>query len=152
MQTVDHRHDTRSFIRALKAGNTVWYAPDQDQGIKHSVFAPLFGIPASTLTATSRLASLTGAAVLPFIIERLPDNRGYALTIEPALDEFPGTDMESDARRFNALLEDQIRARPGQYLWMHRRFKTRPDGEAKLYPQKPRRVRRLRRLRRAGKI
>lgn len=147
-----HRHDTRGLIRALKSGSTVWYAPDQDQGLKHSVFAPLFGIPASTLTATTRLARLTGAAVMPFIIERLPDNRGYVLTIEPALDDFPGADSESDARRFNGLLEKQIRAHPEQYLWIHRRFKTRPEGEVKLYPPKPRRLKRLQRLERARKI
>ena len=147
-----HRHDIRGLIRALKAGDTVWYAPDQDQGLKHSVFAPLFGIPASTLTATTRLARLTGAAVMPFIIERLPDNRGYALAIEPALDNFPGADSESDARRFNALLEEQIRTHPEQYLWIHRRFKTRPEGELKLYPPKPRRLKRLQRLQRSTKI
>lgn len=147
-----HRYDLRGFIRALKAGEVVWYAPDQDPGRKNSVFAPLFGIQANTLTATTKLARLTGAAVMPFLVRRLPDARGYALTIQPALENFPGASETEDAARFNALMEAQIRAHPEQYLWLHRRFKTRPEGEARLYPPKPRRARRLERLRRSGKI
>jgi KDO2-lipid IV(A) lauroyltransferase len=143
-----HRHDLRGFIRALKSGEIVWYAPDQSQGRKNSVFAPFFGIPANTLTATTRLAKLTGAAVLPFLIQRLPDARGYALTIQPALENFPGESEVADATRFNALIESQVRANPEQYLWIHRRFKGRPQGEPKLYPPKPRRVRKLERARR----
>jgi len=151
-QQLIHRHDIRAFVKALKAGSVVWYAPDQDQGLKSSVFAPFFGIQTNTLTATTKLARLTGAAVMPFLIRRLPGARGYALTIQPPLEDFPGADETTDAVRFNALLEAQIRANPEHYLWIHRRFKTRPPGEAKLYPQKPRRARRLERLRRAGKL
>lgn len=144
-----HRHDLRGFIRALKSGEIVWYAPDQSQERKNSVFAPFFGIPANTLTATTRLAKITGAMVLPFLIRRLPDARGYALTIQPALENFPGTDETEDASRFNALIESQARANPEQYLWLHRRFKCRPDKQdPKLYPPKPRRVRKLKRARR----
>lgn len=146
-----HRHDTRGFIRALKAGEVVWYAPDQDPGRKNSVFAPFFGIQTNTLTATTKLARLTGAAVMPFLIRRLPDARGYALTIQPPLEDFPGDSETADAARFNALLEEQIRTNPEQYLWIHRRFKTRPEGEARLYPPKPRRARRLERFQRGGK-
>ena len=141
-----HRHDTRGFIRALKSGEVVWYAPDQDPGRKNSVFAPLFGIPANTLTATTKLAKLTGAAVMPFIIQRVPDAQGYMLAIEPALEHFPGADEVEDAARFNALLESQMRANPEQYLWNHRRFKSRPEGSASVYPPKPRRARRRKRL------
>ena len=140
-----HRHDIRGFIRALKAGEVVWYAPDQSLERKNSVYAPFFGIPANTLTATSKLAKITGAAVLPFEIKRLPDARGYALTIQPPLEDFPGDNETADATRFNALLEAQIREHPEQYLWIHRRFKKRPQGEAKLYPPKPRRARRMER-------
>lgn len=147
-----HRHDIRGFIKALKDGEVVWYAPDQSQARKNSVFAPFFGIQANTLTATTKLAKITGAAVLPFEIKRLPDARGYALTIQPPLKDFPGESEVADATRFNALLEAQVRANPEQYLWIHRRFKKRPEGEQKLYPQKPRRVRRLKRLQRSGKI
>jgi KDO2-lipid IV(A) lauroyltransferase len=143
-----HRHDLRGFIRALRSGEIVWYAPDQSQGRKNSVFAPFFDIPANTLTATTRLVKLTGAAVLPFLIQRLPDARGYALTIQPALDNFPGENEVADATRFNALIESQARANPEQYLWIHRRFKCRPKGDPRLYPPKPRRVRKLERARR----
>jgi len=140
-----HRHDIRGFIRALKDGEVVWYAPDQSQERKNSVFAPFFGIPANTLTATTRLARITGAAVLPFEIGRLPDASGYTLTIRPPLENFPGENETADATRFNALLEAQVRERPEQYLWLHRRFKKRPEGEQKLYPPKPRRARRMER-------
>jgi len=144
-----HRHDLRGFIKALKEGEVVWYAPDQSQERKNSVFAPFFGIQANTLTATTKLARITGAAVLPFEIVRLPDASGYVLTIRPALDNFPGENETADATRFNALLESQVREHPEQYLWLHRRFKKRPEGEQKLYPTKPRRARRMERKRKA---
>jgi KDO2-lipid IV(A) lauroyltransferase len=142
-----HRHDLRSFIRALKSGEVVWYAPDQGQQGKNSVFAPFFGIQANTLTATTKLAKLTGAVVLPFAIQRLPDARGYALTIQPALKDFPGENEVADATRFNALIEEQVRENPEQYLWIHRRFKGRPEGESRLYPAKPRRIKKQERAR-----
>ena len=145
---VIHRHDIRGFIKALKAGKVVWFAPDQSQSRKNSVFAPFFGIQANTLTATTRLAKMTGAAVLPFEIRRLPDASGYALTIKPPLEDFPGDNETADATRFNALIEAQVREHPEQYLWLHRRFKHRPEGEPKVYPQKPRRARRERRKQR----
>jgi KDO2-lipid IV(A) lauroyltransferase len=139
-----NRYDTRGFIKALKAGHIVWYAPDQDQSRKNSVFAPFFDIPANTLTATTKLVKLTGAAVLPFHIRRLADSNGYALTIGPPLEDFPGVSEVEDATRFNAIIESQVREHPEQYLWMHRRFKTRPEKGEKLYPQKPRRIRKKR--------
>ena len=137
-----HRHNIRGFIKALKNGEAVWYAPDQSQQRKNSVYAPFFGIQANTLSATTRLARLTGAAVMPFAIRRLPNARGYALTIQPPLEDFPGEDEVADATRFNALIETQVREHPEQYLWIHRRFKKRPAGEARLYPPKPRRAKR----------
>ena len=140
-----NRYDTRGFIKALRTGHVVWYAPDQDQARKNSVFAPFFGIPANTLTATTKLARLTGAVVLPFYIRRLPDSKGYSLTIAPPLENFPGANEVEDATRFNAIIESQIREHPEQYLWMHRRFKTRPVKGEKLYPQKPRRIRKKQR-------
>ena len=146
-----HRHDMRGFIRALKAGKVVWYAPDQSLERKNSVYAPFFGIQANTLTATTKLAKITGAAVLPFEIKRLPDARGYMLTIQPPLEDFPGKNETEDATRFNALLEAQVRENPEQYLWLHRRFKKRPAGEEKLYTQKPRRVKRLKREQRKAR-
>jgi len=143
-----HRHDLRGFIRALKSGEIVWYAPDQSQERKNSVFAPFFGIPANTLTATTKLAKITGAEVLPFLVERLPGAHGYALTIQAPLENFPGETEVADASRFNTLIESQVRKNPEQYLWIHRRFKCRPSKQdPKLYPPKPRRLRKLERAR-----
>ena len=137
-----HRYDIRALIQALRDNNIVWYAPDQDPGIKHSIFAPFFGMPAATLTTTSRLARITGAKVVPFRVVRLATNRGYELNIDPPLTGFPSEDLQTDASAINALLEKQIRTAPEQYYWVHRRFKTRPPGEAGFYSQKPRRIKR----------
>ncbi|BAZ93018.1 lauroyl/myristoyl acyltransferase [Thiohalobacter thiocyanaticus] len=127
------REDMRGFLRSLKRNMPVWYAPDQDYGREKSVFTPFFGVPAATITATSRLAAASGAAVVPFFPERRADGRGYVLRLQPALADFPGASPEADAARINALIEAQVRTRPGQYLWAHRRFKTRPGGAAAVY-------------------
>jgi len=123
------RDDSRALLGSLRAGMPVWYAPDQNHAGPQSVFAPFFGIPASTLTATARLARLSGAAVVPFFQARLPDGAGYLLVLCPALADFPGQDTAQDAARINRLIEDVVREIPEQYLWVHRRFKTRPAGE-----------------------
>lgn len=127
------RDDTRALLASLKAGMPVWYAPDQNHAGPQSVFAPFFDIQASTLTATSRLARLSGAAVVPFFQARLPDNTGYLLVLCPALEPFPGQDAEQDAARINRLIESVVREIPEQYLWVHRRFKTRPAGQPSPY-------------------
>jgi len=126
------RSDTRALLASLKRNLPVWYAPDQNHGGSHSIFAPFFGVPASTLTSTAKLAALSGAAVVPFFQMRLPGGEGYLLTLCPALEDFPGKDVEAATARLNRLFEDVIREMPEQYLWVHRRFKTRPEGEA--YP------------------
>ncbi len=123
------RDDLRAMLASLKQNRPVWYAPDQDYGINNSLFVPFFGIPAATLTATSRLARVSGAPVVPFFQRRLPGARGYELTLLPALEDFPGEDIEQDTRRVMNLIETRIRQQPEQYLWVHRRFKTRPPGE-----------------------
>jgi Kdo2-lipid IVA lauroyltransferase/acyltransferase len=115
--------DIRSMIRALKKNEAVWYAPDQSYRNKGAAMVNFFGIPAATTTATSRLARISGAAVLTYFPERLPGNAGYRVVIGPALEDFPGEDAIADAERFNRLLEAQIRRVPEQYLWLHRRFK-----------------------------
>jgi len=127
------RRDVRGTMKALKAGRTVWYAPDQDYGIKQGVFAPFFGIQAATVYATARLAEKTGAVVVPFTHVRLPGNQGYKICVHPALENFPVGDDVADAARINRLVEKFIRVQPDQYLWAHRRFKTRPAGEADFY-------------------
>jgi KDO2-lipid IV(A) lauroyltransferase len=115
--------DIRSMIRALKNNEVVWYAPDQSYRNKGAAMVKFFGILAATTTATSRLARISGAAVLTYFPERLPGSAGYRVYIGAALDNFPGADPGQDAARFNGLLEAQIRRVPEQYLWMHRRFK-----------------------------
>jgi Kdo2-lipid IVA lauroyltransferase/acyltransferase len=126
------REDIRAMLRALKRGEAVWYASDQNFGHKGSVFAPFFGIPAATNTATTRLASMTGAVVVPFFTRRLPDGR-YEQIISPALDNFPGPTPETDAERINRIIEDWVRQAPEQYFWTHRRFKDRPDDGPRFY-------------------
>jgi KDO2-lipid IV(A) lauroyltransferase len=125
--------DMRAILRVLKAGKIIWYAPDQDFGRERSVFAPFFGVPTATLVTTSRLARLSGAPVLPFYSERLPHNRGYLLRVGAPLAEFPSGDDLADATAVNAAIEAQVRRTPEQYLWIHKRFKTRPEGEPGLY-------------------
>lgn len=116
------RDDVRTLVTALRNNEPVWYAPDQSYRKKGAEMVPFFGIPAATNTATSRLARMTGAAVLPYFPERLPNGR-YRMVIHPMLDNFPSDDPIADAKRFNELVEDQVRKTPEQYLWLHRRFK-----------------------------
>ena len=135
-----HREDTRQLIKSLRKGNIVWYAPDQDYGRDHSVFAPFFGVQAATIVATSRIARLSGCAVIPFFCFREPHGH-YRLEIQPALENYPTGDDLADATRINKIIEDAVRQAPDQYLWVHRRFKTRPEGEPSVYPPKKRRSR-----------
>ena len=117
------RDDIRAMIAALKNNECVWYAPDQSYRKKGAEMVSLFGIPAATNTATSRIARMTGAAVLPFWVERLPGSAGYRAVIQPPLENFPSECPRADAERFHRLIEAQVRAVPDQYLWIHRRFK-----------------------------
>lgn len=127
--------DTRGLLASLKAGMPVWYAPDQHAGGPNSAVVPFFGIPASTLTTTSRLARLSGAPVVPFFQTRLPGDRGYLLVLCPPLADFPGADPAADAARLNRLFESVIREMPAQYLWTHRRFKPHADDPVSRYRQ-----------------
>jgi Kdo2-lipid IVA lauroyltransferase/acyltransferase len=117
------RDDIRSMIAALRRNEVVWYAPDQSYRKKGAQMVPLFGIPAPTNTATSRIARMTGAAVVPYFVARLPGAAGYRVVIQPPLADFPGDCPQADAERFHRLVEAQVRAVPDQYLWIHRRFK-----------------------------
>mmetsp|Transcript_21813 Transcript_21813/g.85427 ORF Transcript_21813/g.85427 Transcript_21813/m.85427 type:complete len:311 (-) Transcript_21813:2080-3012(-) len=122
---------TRAVIRALRDGYRLYYLPDQDFGHRDSVFVPFFGVNAATITGLSRMAMVAGAAVLPCYPRR--EATGYTLVIEPALDNFPTNDAAADAARMNAVIEAQIRRQPYQYFWLHKRFKSRPPGEADFY-------------------
>lgn len=127
------RDDVRGLLAALKANHPVWYPPDQDYGRRHSEFTDFFGRPAATITTPAWLAKLSGAPVVPFYFHRLPGFRGYELVVYPPLENYPSGDPAADARTQNAVLEEAIRRTPDQYLWVHRRFKTRPDGEPDVY-------------------
>ena len=137
--TAIEREDVRAMLKVLRAGRAIWYAPDQDYGRKQSLFVPLFGIQAATVTATTKFARLGRAKVVPFTQERLADGSGYRLVIHPPLEDFPGESEEADCLRINQWVEEAVSALPEQYLWAHRRFKTRPDGEPGLYKKKKKR-------------
>jgi KDO2-lipid IV(A) lauroyltransferase len=127
------KRDMRSAIRYLKGGGMLWYAPDQDFGPKQSLFVPFFGIPTATLTATARLVELTGCRVVP-MFPRFDEATGqYVVQFHPPLENFPTGDSVADLTRVNAMLEEQVRKAPEQYWWIHRRFKTRPEGEPPFY-------------------
>ena len=130
------RDDVRGMLKLLRSGRAIWYAPDQDYGAKQSIFVPLFGIEAATVTATSKFARLGKAQIVPFTQQRLADGSGYKLVIHPPLSNFPGESDEVDCLRINQWVERAIRECPEQYLWAHRRFKTRPPGEPKLYDKR----------------
>ncbi|GAB2507041.1 LpxL/LpxP family Kdo(2)-lipid IV(A) lauroyl/palmitoleoyl acyltransferase [Lysobacter humi (ex Lee et al. 2017)] len=123
--------DIRPAMRHLKQGGFLWYAPDQDMRGKDTVFAPFFGVPAATITATHQFARLSGCAVVPFFHRR--DGGRYVLRIAAPLEDFPSKDAAHDSARVNAAIEAMVREAPTQYLWIHRRFKRRPDGEAPPY-------------------
>ncbi|MDD0842744.1 lipid A biosynthesis lauroyl acyltransferase [Pseudomonas sp. Gutcm_11s] len=130
------REDIRAMLKVLRAGRAIWYAPDQDYGPKQSIFVPLFGVTAATVTATTKFARLGKARVVPFTQERLADGSGYRLVVHPPLADFPGESEEADCLRINQWIEQAVSACPEQYLWAHRRFKTRPEGEPRLYKRK----------------
>jgi KDO2-lipid IV(A) lauroyltransferase len=121
-------------VRAIKRGAVFFNLPDMDFGAKDAAFVPFFGVPAATLLAPARMAAGMGLAVQPVIAEMLPGGQGYRVRFLPPWTDFPGPEDEVAAtRRINAFIEGEIRRVPAQYLWVHRRFKTRPPGEAKLY-------------------
>lgn len=124
-------------IRAMKKGLPFYYLPDMDFGARESVFVPFFGVSAATLTAVSRLAKLTNAAVVPVIATQRRLTRGYLhgydVRFHPALENFPSGDDVADAKRINALVESHVLENLPQYLWTHKRFKTRPEGEKSVY-------------------
>lgn len=132
------REDVRGMLKLLRAGRAIWYAPDQDYGAKQSLFVPLFGIQAATVTATSKFARLGKARVIPFTQQRLADGSGYRLVIHAPLENFPGETEEADCLRINQWVEGAISECPEQYLWAHRRFKSRPPGAPKLYEKRKR--------------
>ena len=123
----------RSSIKAMRAGRPFYYLPDMDFGRRDAVFVPFFGVEAATITGLSRLARAAGAAVLPCLTRVLPGSGGYLVEVGEPWDEFPTEDVSADSARMNAFIEAAVRAMPEQYYWVHRRFKTRPEGEPGFY-------------------
>ncbi|WP_025562541.1 LpxL/LpxP family Kdo(2)-lipid IV(A) lauroyl/palmitoleoyl acyltransferase [Psychromonas sp. SP041] len=129
------RKDFKSMLRVLKTGQTLWYAPDHDYGRhKSSVFAPFFNVEkANTISGTSTLARVKNCVVIPVFLKRLPNNKGYELVFYEALNDFPSNDLILDTTRTNQQIERMIKECDEQYMWLHRRFKTRPEGEPSFY-------------------
>jgi KDO2-lipid IV(A) lauroyltransferase len=123
----------RPVLARMREGRPLYYLPDQDYGPRDAIFVPFFGVPAATISGLSRIARVARAKVLPCVTRMLPLGEGYVLRIEPPWDNFPTDDLAADTRRMNAYIEQCIADMPEQYNWMHRRFKTRPAGEAGFY-------------------
>ncbi len=130
---VDRLANLKSLIRYIRSGRPFYYLPDQDMGERASVFVPFFGVPAATVTALSRIAESTNAAVLPCVSRILPYGRGFEVRFYPPFDNFPTKDPVADAARMNGEIEKWVRAMPEQYMWSYRRFKTRPNNAPSLY-------------------
>lgn len=123
------RADVKGMIKALRQGEALWYAPDHDYGPHASVFVPFLGVSdAATITGTATLARVRNTVVLPCYNIRLPQG-GYQLIIEPPLQNYPVGDDVADATRSNQVLEQAVRKAPEQYMWLHRRFKSRPNAK-----------------------
>lgn len=127
------KDSVREMVRSLADNSAVWYAADQSYRRKYSALVPFFNVPAMTNTATSRLAKMSGATVLPYFGRRLPDDSGYVLNIGEPLDDFPSDDLAEDTARLMGALEDYVRQCPEQYCWIHQRFKGRPPPYPDIY-------------------
>lgn len=127
------RKKTRLLIKGIRNKIPTWYAPDQDFRRERNVFAPFMGVATATITATARLAQSSGAALLPYYPERKKDGTGYILHINAPLQDFPSGDDFKDASAVNQSIEKFARLYPESYIWVHKRFKTRPPGEMPFY-------------------
>ena len=123
----------RPVVKAMREGVPLYYLPDMDLGLRDAVFVPFFGVPAATVTGLARMARLARAQVVPAVTQQLPGGQGYVLRFYPAWENYPTGDVEADTCRMNAFIEERVREMPEQYYWVHRRFKTRPPGEANPY-------------------
>jgi len=130
---ISRQEGVKAVLRALQGGQALQLSPDMDLGARDAVFVPFFGISAATVTALPRMARLTKAKIIPLVITQHPGGRGYVARFYPAWANYPTTDVKGDTRRMNAFIEERVRDMPAQYLWTHRRFKTRPPGEASFY-------------------
>ena len=129
--TMINAKDIKSLLNTLKNKLPIWYAPDQDLGVDKCVFAPFFDIQTATVSATARLAKYESTVVIPFFFNRIES--GYSMNFEAPIDNYPNADATISATITNKILETQILKYPEQYLWIHKRFKTRPEGESDFY-------------------
>jgi KDO2-lipid IV(A) lauroyltransferase len=128
------RRDTvRPLLRAIRRGHAFFNLPDMDFGRKDAAFVPFFGVPAATLLAPSKIARALDMVVQPVVASILPGGQGYRVRFLPPWTDWPTDDPLADTRRMNDWIEAAVRADPAQYLWVHKRFKTRPRGEPGLY-------------------
>ena len=139
---VERQDDLRGLVREMKRGTPFFYLPDQDPGRRRGLFVPFCGIPTATVPTLGRIARLAGAVVIPTFARFMPRGEGLELIFDPPIAPFPSGDPKADTARMNQIIEARLRDMPAQYFWVHRRFKTRPDGEPPLYPRPSRRRRR----------
>ena len=125
----------RPILKGMRKGMPFIYPPDQDQGVRDGAFISFFGVQAATMTSVPRIAQMTGAKIVPSITRILPGGKGYVLTFYPAWQNYPSGDDIADARHMNEFIEQRILEMPEQYFWLHKRFKTRPEGEQSFYPE-----------------
>ncbi len=130
---IERKADMRQVVKLVRGGSPFYYLPDQDPGSSDKVFAPFFGIQTAVTPGLSRFARLSKAVVIPCFTKMLPHGAGYEVIFLPPLEDFPTKDAVEDARRMNEVIEQGIREMPDQYFWVHRRFKSRPEGEGSLY-------------------
>jgi len=123
----------KTLLRGFKDGLGLQLSPDLDLGPRDALFVPFFGVQAATVTALSRLARLVGAVIVPVVVRQLPGGKGYVLRMYPVWENFPGESVEADTRYMNAFIEQRVLEMPEQYYWVHKRFKTRPEGEPRIY-------------------
>ncbi len=130
---VARQDGVKTLLRGFKNGLVLQLSPDLDLGPRDAIFVPFFGVQAATVTALSRLARLADAVIVPLVVRQLPGGEGYVMRMYPAWENYPGGSVEADTRRMNAFIEERILEMPEQYYWVHKRFKTRPEGEPRIY-------------------
>jgi len=130
---VEHNKPFTTLVRLVRNGSPLYYLPDQDAGRRNSVFAPFFGIPAATFSVLPRLADMTNAVVITCWTRQRPFGRGYEVSFRPPIANFFSGDALADTTRMNHEIEECVREAPAQYFWLHKRFKTRPEGESDFY-------------------
>ena len=123
----------KPLLRAIRRGEAFFNLPDMDFGERDAAFVPFFGVPAATLLAPSRMARAMNMVVQPVVAETLPGGAGYRVRFLDPWPDFPSDDALADTAAMNRWIETEIRRNPAQYLWVHKRFKTRPAGEPSLY-------------------